>query len=84
MRFAQAILTFLELGEDDLLWQLELEKPKHVAGPSELVSHHHSLDDGAIGCFKDDDVSVPVLPADAENPSQTAVIRLLKGLEVAS
>eukprot|EP00061_Rhincodon_typus_P018477 g47658.t1 len=42
--------------------------------PAELVLDDHGLDAGSIGSFKNADISMPVFPADMENPSQTALM----------
>ncbi|XP_048465700.1 E3 ubiquitin-protein ligase SMURF1-like [Rhincodon typus] len=54
-----------------------------MACPPELVSDDRGLDASAVSCFKDADVSAPVFPANAENPSQTALMALPKGPEIA-
>eukprot|EP00061_Rhincodon_typus_P001475 g14897.t1 len=63
---------------------LELWHPKHVASPTELVLDDHGFDAGAVSRVKDADDSTSALPADVENPSQTMLMVLLKGLKVTS
>ncbi|XP_048456901.1 parkin coregulated gene protein homolog [Rhincodon typus] len=45
-----------------------------MPSPAELVSDNHDLNAGAIRCFKDGDVSTPVLPADLDNVMSSILV----------
>ena len=71
-------LSFLELAEEDCLGHACVFHPCDVASPAQLHLKQDGLCAGQAGCLEDFLVRQVVMPFDAKNGAQTALVKSLK------
>ena len=71
-------LSFLELAEEDCFWHAYVFHPSNVASLAQLHLKQDGLNAGQAGCLEDFFVQHVVLPFDAKDGVQAALVKLLQ------
>ena len=72
------MLSFLELTEEDCFWHVYIFHPCDMASPAQLHLKQDGLYAGQAGCLEDFFVRHVVLPFDAKDGEQAALVKPLQ------
>ena len=72
------ILSFLELTEEDCFWHVNIFHPCDVASPAQLRLKQDGLYAGQAGSLEDFFIHHMVLPFDAKDDTQAALVKPLQ------